>query len=862
MRQVICKIVFWLSFVLAALSSPVLFIVVNERDPAATWIEGTFGQNEETIGIWFVYLALALVVFCLVAWIASLDPRLDGRPRISTGAGFFGAGWLLVFSAFAQWLAQSDAIAFASAFGGGLVAAGLVIGFELIAGAMCQSAVRGFDRKGKGGAALFATRTALLFRPGQDELLASVTLELFKRGQRGEVCDRLRASYAGGARNPELLEALCQLAAEEKKPDEYLRYIKDLFDKFPDDEQLQEAYLEELLEQGRQKEALEHIEKHGVPEDVPSLERYANLLLNLRKYEDASEVAEKIAEVEGIPFRKAEAVLKRVLELDKECFAAANQLAAQAERMARKDLAIRWLDASIQMNRKQPAVAMKLADMLDDADMGSRLEALLHDMVADSPGDGPLALRYAQVLHGNGRAKEAIVQFERLRQQGREREKTEATVALAKIHFEMENVGAAKTAAAEALSLRLDAAQEGAMRALLRRIERAEFTAELAEMLDRAGNEPHNVPLQIECLRRLCSAGHIDRAVAHADALLRNVPASRIQVIEALQAAIAKEAEGSFPLLNILADLQVAESRYDEALDTVRLMAKRSLNPASAIREGAQKILRRSPHHLNTLRSMGELYQELGQFTEMIHAWSLYLANGGEETEQIDRSLAKAYISLNEYENARRFVQALLKMSTGAEAERDNAALLKRLVPMALEAGQPADAIQLQDHLEKIADPTDKEMRQLRVRVREAQRAQRLEALKARVESEGGSDARTLEELGDLYMEREEFNEAITAFQRAARAKGASRIPVAKLAYSFAKKRMFDLAGETLAEIRLSLDDSSEELEHLMIWIYRTGEALEDAHMFDRASRLYKQLMKIDAGYKDVIQKVEKLAKK
>jgi hypothetical protein len=31
--------------------------------------------------------------------------------------------------------------------------------------------------------------------------------------------------------------------------------------------------------------------------------------------------------------------------------------------------------------------------------------------------------------------------------------------------------------------------------------------------------------------------------------------------------------------------------------------------------------------------------------------------------------------------------------------------------------------------------------------------------------------------------------------------------------------------------------------------------------MFERASKLFKQLMKIDAGYKDVITRVEKLGR-
>ncbi|MDX1973584.1 MAG: hypothetical protein SFY68_13725, partial [Candidatus Sumerlaeia bacterium] len=123
----------------------------------------------------------------------------------------------------------------------------------------------------------------------------------------------------------------------------------------------------------------------------------------------------------------------------------------------------------------------------------------------------------------------------------------------------------------------------------------------------------------------------------------------------------------------------------------------------------------------------------------------------------------------------------------------------------------------------------------------------------------GKGDRTTLEELGDLRLEAKDFNNAITYFQRAARMTDGSRIAVVKLAYAFAKKRMFDLAGETLGEMKLSLEDDPAELEQLMSWIYRTAEVLEEAHMFSSAGKLYKQLMKIDAGYRDVISKVERL---
>ncbi len=860
MRHRISLVMLWLAPVLAFASTGL--IVARFLDKGfATWVQGQFGLTDETVGGPFVYVAAGLGLLVVLGYLLSLDPRSERRPLVSIVAGFLGFGWLAGFAGAINWLYwEANVQAFGIAVGGAVAAVALVLAFEFVNGWLWQSMVLKFDEKRMGGAALMTSRLALLFRPGQDELLMSVTMEQVRRGQRGELVQTIRDAYAVGDRNPDLLELLCQIAAEEKKPEEYLRYLKDLFLQFPDNDQLKDAYLEELLEQNRLSEALDHIEEFGIAEDdIDALERYANLLLGARRYSDAVEVAEKMGEVEGIPMKRSDAVLRRTLELDKNCRDAANALALHAERMARKDQMIRWLDASIAIDRTQTAVAMKLADLLEEAEMIKRLESLLHDLVLDNPRDAQMRLRYAATLHDNGKLEEAAEQYGILK--AAKNPPASVVVALAGIHFERDEIAEAKSAANEALSTDLDPEQQTAMRMLLRKIERAEFTAELADLLERCTAEPQNLELQLGALRRLAAAGHSERAVAHADLLLRYHAAARPQVIGLLLEAVAGLEEGGFPILSYLADLQVAEGTYDEALETVKLMAKRALNPASAIREGAQKILRRSPHHLRTLRTMGEMYQDLGQFTEMIHAWSLYLANGGEESEQIDRSLARAYLSLNEYENAKRFVTSLVEGASDAEANRENAALLKKLIPMAIDSGHAEDAERLQEKLERVTEATDKEMRRLRGRVRESVREQRIAALRAKIDAEGG-DLETFEHLGDLCIEEEEFNEAITAFQRAARQKGASRIPQAKLAYCFARKRMFDLAGETLSEIRLTLDDDAGELDQLMVWMYRTGEALEDAHMFERASKLYKQLMKIDAGYKDVIQKVEKLGKK
>lgn len=860
MRRVISQLLFWLSPAVTAAGLWLMVRYVSEPAFQEQVVERYgWSQSEEHFFVPFFYVAGIQAVVVLIAYVLSLDARARRRPWLGMTVGAFGAGATASFAAYGFVYMQFNSQGWSAGLAGGAATALFLLAFELLNRWLWQSVVVKLDQRNLGGAALQFSRLALLWRPGQEALLLSVTMEQFRRGQRGEVADRLREVYAGGKRSPEILELLCQLAAEEKKPTEYIKYLKDLFDQFPDDVQLRAAYLEELLDQNRHAEALAHMEKYGVPPDEESLERYANLLVEAGRLDNAIDVARRLGDREGIPMRRADAVLRRVLNIREDHLAAVNLLADWAERMARKDQQIRWLDRSLSIDPTQMDRGLKLAELLEGAEMPQRLEKLLEALVRDQPGNLELRFRHARIVYANGRVEDTIPLLEELERKGLK--STDLYELLGQCYLEMNQLEEARGAVARGIKANPHG-DTSLLGALAKRVERAVLSAELSQMMEEAERHPEKVDLQLQVIDRLVQSGHAERAVGAADALLHRQPALRPRVIETIELAAGEQKEGGFTLLNFIADLKVAEGRYDEALETIRAMADRAIHPVAAMREGVQKILRRSPHHLKTLRAMGDLAKEQGQFTEMIHAYSLYLANGGEESEEMDRALASAYMSINDFPSAHRFVKSLLESAeeSDGEARERNIAMLQRVIPMAVESGHAADAAEFQKKLELMA-PADKMTRVLRQQVDEALGNERFAFLKRELETGKGNE-NTLEELGDLCLEKEEYNQAITYYQRAARQSGSSRTPRAKLAYSFARKRMFDLCGETLAELKLSLNDDPEELDNLMTWLYRTAEVLEEAHMFERAAKLFKQLMKIDAGYRDVLQRVERLAKK
>ncbi|MGF1573257.1 MAG: hypothetical protein ACFCU1_09310 [Sumerlaeia bacterium] len=858
-RTLFSQLLFWLSLA-ASVASAVFLQQYFTSNSLQDWVLETYKLKNDQVPEQFFQLAIIQSGVVIFAYLISLQQNIRRRPFIGITIGAFSVGFTAGFAGHAL-LENITVVTWLSGVGGGVVSASFLLGFEFFNRWLWQSLVNRLDKKNQGGAALFVSRLALLWRPGQDALLCSVSIELFRRGQRGEISKRLRTYYEQGERKPELLEVLCQLANEENQKAEFLEYLKALYVQFPADAQLRDAYTDELLEQKYFAEALIILDEYGVDEtSIDALEKHAVLLLEAGRLQDAVGVARKLAREEGIPMRRSDAVLRRVLAEDEKHLEAINMLADHAKRMARKDQQIRWLDQSYMLDPSQKKRGQDLLELLQQAEMTRRMEDILSVMVEEFPEDLEFRLQFGQVLHSNGKTEEAINVLHPLCRKQR------ATAAhftfLAKLLYERKSLKEAREVVVLALEKSPTEEESELLQGLLKKIEKAEFTDELADKLERCKENPHNLPLSMDCLQRLISSQHLDRAIAQGDFILRFHPQSRSQVIDCIKTTFNEIPEGGYALLSYLADLQVAEGLYDDALSTIRLMADRtSINREAAIREGAQKILRRSPHHLKTLRTVGNMYREMGQFTEMIHSYSLYLSNGGEETEEIDRALAQAYLSLDDYSSARRFIHQILQSYTNTDkAKEQNLELLRKAIPSAIADSQAVDAAEYMQKIE-LLDPQNKGNRSLKMRVDEALGEQRFEFLKREVEA-GKGDKNTLEELGDLRLEAKDFNNAITYYQRAARQSEVNRIAQAKLAYAFAKKRMFDLASETLLDLKLSLDDDSEELDQLMGWLYKTGEVLEEAHMFNSASKLFKQLMKVDAGYRDVIQKVEKLGAK
>ena len=808
------------------------------------------------------HLMLSLVVIgvWLVGYLISFDSKRPARPFLLICiSGFFaGAASAFVFreALGAYEVLQNPMPAYDMYFVGLVAGLGLVLpllsmGFEAANRSLWSSLATSFDEKQQAGLALTATRLSLLFRPGQTAMLRSVALAGFRKGNRAESVQTILNLYKSGRRDPEILEALCKYSSEQRDSRNYLRFLKELHETLPQEEEIRETLIEEYISQNMTAEALALVEKAGVRRNEEGLSRYANLLLAKGDLPQVVEIAEELGQIEGIPFRQSQKLLREVLSRASEYVPAINLLASQAERMALREQRLRWLEKSLDADSTQAGIRAQLISIYREMGQSERLEELLLRQHREAPGDNETLFELIQVMYQNEKVEEAKQRLAQLT--ARQDVPVKALMLDAQIKFEEQQYDAARKALEAGMEKNPGEEEQRRLQSLMNKIDKAVLTAEVAAIVEEARANPDNSEMQLSALRRLTEGGHSDKVLALVDQFITRHPEQRANVIDVLQ-AYAMRSDVPFNILNLLADLLAAGNRFDETLGVVQMMTERAIDKVNAVREGTQKILRKAPHHLNTLRLLGDTYQAHGRHTDMIHSYSLYLAHGGEETEAVDRALAKAYISLGDYENARRFANQLLA------ANPKDIPLLKLMIPLAVDADRPEEAAEYLKQFE-MADARDPEMRKIKTKVDLALGQRRFLFLQREQEA-GKGGPEVLEQLGDIAMSLSNYNDAITYFQRASRERDKADLQrrcTAKLALAYMKKRLDDLCTDTLRDITISLDDDPKELDIIMSILYDIGVMMQEAKMYEKAEKVFKQICKIDAGYRDVLSKVEGL---
>ncbi|MBN1867473.1 tetratricopeptide repeat protein [Candidatus Sumerlaeota bacterium] len=387
------------------------------------------------------------------------------------------------------------------------------------------------------------------------------------------------------------------------------------------------------------------------------------------------------------------------------------------------------------------------------------------------------------------------------------------------------------------------------VQALRRRIEDSMMHRELEVLQDRCNRAPEDTQMRVNLILGMASHGMTEKAVLECENLLKSKPHVRGKIIRELERFL-QESDQNFRLVDYLADLKVQDERWDEAFELGERLAARSMHGDDVMAEHCERILRKRPTHVPSLRRLGEILMRRKDWTRVLQIFGQIRELTHERDTATLKGIFQACMELNDTENGMKVGEAILEDEPHAIDVRLD------LIRLLREDRRYDEAM---DHLHK-AQSTDfynAEVVRLLREVSTERRTHRLEQL-VEIMEENPQDAGAQLEAGALYLEIGEPKKAISCFQKASTSPDTQNIAKAHLALAMARLRMFDLAEETLDEATLDVKDPREQ-NNLKILFFDVAQTFENEDDRKRALKFYKKIFRIDAEFRRVVDKVESL---
>ncbi len=320
-------------------------------------------------------------------------------------------------------------------------------------------------------------------------------------------------------------------------------------------------------------------------------------------------------------------------------------------------------------------------------------------------------------------------------------------------------------------------------------------------------NSPKDKKLAIEFANALAESGEVRRAEKILVDFSRSAP-NDAELSQALKDLSAKRTMGEGGYQKIAA----GEGSYRDILkDEKKAVALEQEARVQKTEDGAERLiqeyetrLKTEPTNLKLIRSLAELYTQKKQFDHALKLYDQVKSSEMGNDPSLERAIAQTAV--------RRFDHLIEQLNPGAS---DYAEQLARL-----QAEKAAYQLaECQKRVEKY--PTD-----LTIRF----------------------------EMGALYFSAGKIGEAIKEFQTAQHNPNKKVAALGYLAQCFAKRKMYDLAAETLQNAikeKTAFDEEKKELT------YQLGCVLENMGQKEPAIEQFKIIYKADIGYKDVAAKVD-----
>ncbi|MBN1478464.1 hypothetical protein JXA47_17050 [Candidatus Sumerlaeota bacterium] len=725
----------------------------------------------------------------------------------------------------------------------------IIFGLEAMVSKTLMARGMRLHRQGEHMPAVRLLRLVQLLRPADIAITRAIGLSLYHAREWDQAQTWLLEARRGHPKDMELAAALADLAQRSEDWAGAIVYLRERIDRAPRDQEAWEAIAKchlSLNQLDKAFYALEQLERS----DIPHLIRLFDLSLALKQPERALKLAMNIRESESPPHHSFVRQMNRLLEAKPGMVSALEAMLAHSEELGKPEEIHQWRLRLLEIRPDDEPLRRLIMQHCRDAGQLVALEEHLRHLVQRSE---PRHADLVELIDLITQRREWD-ELRRWLQTAKEHHPdawefliAEAQIALVSREFDRSfqlcHMARARVRDPQDLK-RIDA--------LLERIKRARSENELDELREAIAEASEPIPLRWELIERLATVRAFDQVATELDEIIRQDPGQRERVVAALDEMLEQH-PNNFSLLNYLRDLLMRERAFDAVFQTSERMAQHSLNPDKVLREACDRILQADPRHRRSLEWMACHAHSVGDWNTAVAMFDRWFEAdpAAKESQENLQLLFEALVGRSDLERGVTVARALL------EAHHQEARNLKALATLYQEHGRLEEAKQCYMRARGV-DSQDREVHQAIRALDEEIRLDRIHEIQVVLEREPNNTG-LHHELGDLLYSFERYTDAIPHLQRASADPSVANLCRAKIAHALANRRLLDMAHETLEEVTLESDDP-KQLEALKAIFFNVGEIFREEGQRARALETFKRLFRIDAAYRDVVKRIEKLS--
>ena len=794
-----------------------------------------------------LYTAISIaftLILSIISYILTLDSKRTRRPRLLLFFIFWGIA--IQCSALAASmqtnLVMAISIAVVTAFGLPF----LIFPVESIFRTLLLVPGKFFLRLGKYGPAAFFLSKGLLFQPSHTSLMESLGQSFHLSGKPARAREYLVPLVQDKVASEETIRYLVEGYEQEKDHLRALEYLALLRERRPDDPKIRARLIDIYVNMGWLDHAIPLVEEEMDWESVEDILRLADLYARKAEWPRVRKLLADSADLEKGNCSRTLFEYRRIVQNNPDYMEITRDLAELLWNMGRKQEAADYFERFLSHDPDDMELRRRLLDYYLEVSHVIMVEKHIEYLIKKGEMSPLIMREYAQLLIQKENLEDAMEHLAQARRIYPEH--YQFPFIMAQIHYEAGRYDDARREMAETMKI-VPPENKDEVSLLHRKIEGAIVNAEIKILKDKINDDPQNADLRMELVDRLMANAYLERVTSEIDSLLYYKPELRPAVIEFIE-KLADKYSRNYLLLDYLADMYLRDSNFEKCMGIYEKMACQSLEPRESIRASCNKLIKINSKFIPALLRLGDLAHEDKDHETMIHLYCRCMEIAPESmTTRLDM-LFDALCEVGDFKKAEGVGLYILKSSP------ENSQVIIRMGKLALESGRLETAIDYFESALKI-DSANQDTRSLLQQANRLLKKRHLDNTLQKLEAEpDNSEFREL--AGDLLCYFEEYTEAVKHYQRAAQLSPQPDLCKAKLAFALAKRGMLDLAEETLNEVRLVISEHPRQ-QDLKTFIYLTAAQFERELEPRKAIIYYKQIFRVDAGFRDVVQRIEKI---